>query len=554
MGQVRIDSVLDQAPQVIDKEAKNDAVSLALQDYRLQSTKLGEVAPDGSVFLIVRGTLGNNSDAKGTSVPDLQKAFYLTLNGGNIYADPLSEDTADPFWGPVVLEPGEQYPVEMVFVVPDSNIDQMSLRHLSTKGPINLAIIGTASSSVVRYLAGPFSKDQIELSVKSIAYSSNHQGQRAPVGWHYLRVNYWFTNLREMQSLDTAIHELSALVEDGLYVYEPVFHTVTGRRFEQNFFPGERTPGELYFLVPKESRFLELVHFTSEGAIRLVLTPQKNPAVQPEPIAGPNTRGNIVIEVLGIRPMSSQNGLIFDLALGLGLADSMAFLEIDLASSFELHDRRGRIYKSTTDIRELTRALGPKVLRHDQFSRGEVAFIGVPRSNDLVLVLPLVSGHANIDLSASLISKALSHQNRPSNARSLPINKRPSPTETTSRKAPTVTAPPEPKVIVQDPKQITGIPDVLDTGTLSIKGRIVKLYGVRGAHEPHTSQLAGYIRDREVKCTLLDKVYYRCMLGTTDLSEAALLNGAAWILVDAPDHLKLAAEKAKNKQVGVWAR
>lgn len=99
---------------------------------------------------------------------------------------------------------------------------------------------------------------------------------------------------------------------------------------------------------------------------------------------------------------------------------------------------------------------------------------------------------------------------------------------------------------------ITGIPKVLDTGTLSIRSFIINLLGVNGAQEPYTTNFSGYIRAREVNCTRQQGDEFKCFLGDVDLSELVLLNGAARAKGNAPEYLKAAEQKARDKATGIW--
>ena len=145
---------IEAGPVAVEKSAQNEAIKLVVHSYSVRSTKLRESAADGEAFLILRASLINNSSQEQTSVPDVQRAFSLQLAGDrSVPLHPLSADTADPFWGPIILQAGEELPVEMVFSVPAQRMIQASLFHLSSKGPIHLAVIG-------RLLPRPGSPDQ----------------------------------------------------------------------------------------------------------------------------------------------------------------------------------------------------------------------------------------------------------------------------------------------------------------------------------------------------------------------------------------------------------
>jgi hypothetical protein len=101
---------------------------------------------------------------------------------------------------------------------------------------------------------------------------------------------------------------------------------------------------------------------------------------------------------------------------------------------------------------------------------------------------------------------------------------------------------------------LRGVPEVLDTTTLSLEGRIVRLFGVewaRGAGDP--DDLAKYIRGREVACSPAPvRETFRCQVEGQDLSRVILYNGGGRATQDATPDLKAAEEQARSRSVGVW--
>jgi len=101
---------------------------------------------------------------------------------------------------------------------------------------------------------------------------------------------------------------------------------------------------------------------------------------------------------------------------------------------------------------------------------------------------------------------------------------------------------------------LRGVPGVLDTTTLSLEGRIVRLFGVewaRGAGDP--DDLAKYIRGREVACSPAPaRETFRCQVEGQDLSRVILYNGGGRATQDATPDLKAAEEQARSRSVGVW--
>ncbi|MCB5174993.1 thermonuclease family protein [Microvirga lenta] len=103
-------------------------------------------------------------------------------------------------------------------------------------------------------------------------------------------------------------------------------------------------------------------------------------------------------------------------------------------------------------------------------------------------------------------------------------------------------------------RSLRGVPDVLDTATLSLQGEVVRLFGVEwapGAGKPE--DLTRYLRGREIVCEPAGaNDTYRCQVGNQDLSKVVLFNGGGKATADATPELKAAEEKARTSQIGVW--
>ncbi len=102
---------------------------------------------------------------------------------------------------------------------------------------------------------------------------------------------------------------------------------------------------------------------------------------------------------------------------------------------------------------------------------------------------------------------------------------------------------------------LRGVPDVIDTATLSLNGEVVRLFGVEwapGAGKPE--DLTQYLNGREVACDPAGgNDVYRCQVGGQDLSRVVLFNGGGRPTNDATPELKAAADKAREAKIGVWA-
>ncbi|MEE1656033.1 hypothetical protein VB618_07480 [Microvirga sp. CF3062] len=103
---------------------------------------------------------------------------------------------------------------------------------------------------------------------------------------------------------------------------------------------------------------------------------------------------------------------------------------------------------------------------------------------------------------------------------------------------------------------LRGVPDVIDTATLSLKGEVVRLFGVEwapGGGKPE--DLTGYLNGREVACEPAgSNDVYRCQVGNQDLSRVVLFNGGGRPTNDATPELKAAADKAREAKIGVWGK
>ncbi|MEZ0172444.1 thermonuclease family protein [Microvirga sp. TS319] len=103
-------------------------------------------------------------------------------------------------------------------------------------------------------------------------------------------------------------------------------------------------------------------------------------------------------------------------------------------------------------------------------------------------------------------------------------------------------------------RTLHGVPDVIDTATLSLEGEVVRLFGVEwapGAGKPE--DLTNYLRGREVTCEPTGGAdTYRCRVGEQDLSRVILFNGGGQPTAEATPELKAAADKAREAGIGVW--
>jgi endonuclease YncB( thermonuclease family) len=105
------------------------------------------------------------------------------------------------------------------------------------------------------------------------------------------------------------------------------------------------------------------------------------------------------------------------------------------------------------------------------------------------------------------------------------------------------------------PAGLNGVPEVIDTATLRLGGKIVRLHGVEWARGGAAEDMRRYLAGREVDCELAaapDR--YRCRVGGQDLSKVVLFNGGGRASSDAPPELVAAEEHARTERLGVWGR
>ncbi|WP_262271873.1 PBP1A family penicillin-binding protein [Microvirga yunnanensis] len=102
---------------------------------------------------------------------------------------------------------------------------------------------------------------------------------------------------------------------------------------------------------------------------------------------------------------------------------------------------------------------------------------------------------------------------------------------------------------------VRGVPEVLDTGTLSIRGTVVRLEGIQGERGNMARQLARFLRRREVVCTPTETAgVQRCQIGNYNLSAIILAAGGGRASPDAAEELQAAEDQARSARLGVWRR
>lgn len=100
---------------------------------------------------------------------------------------------------------------------------------------------------------------------------------------------------------------------------------------------------------------------------------------------------------------------------------------------------------------------------------------------------------------------------------------------------------------------LMGMPDVVDTATLWLGDRRIRLEGVDGIAGRAARHMAEYIGGREVTCRPTRGERYRCEVDGWDLSEVVLYNGGGRATATAPPDLIEAERNARRARRGIWA-
>ncbi|WP_246215736.1 PBP1A family penicillin-binding protein [Microvirga makkahensis] len=102
---------------------------------------------------------------------------------------------------------------------------------------------------------------------------------------------------------------------------------------------------------------------------------------------------------------------------------------------------------------------------------------------------------------------------------------------------------------------LRGVPEVVDTGTLAIRGTMVRLEGIQGERGNMARQLARFLRRREIVCAPgATPGMQRCRIGRHDLSAIILAAGGGRATPDASEELLAAEDQARSARLGVWRR
>ncbi|BAU90383.1 hypothetical protein MPPM_1778 [Methylorubrum populi] len=115
--------------------------------------------------------------------------------------------------------------------------------------------------------------------------------------------------------------------------------------------------------------------------------------------------------------------------------------------------------------------------------------------------------------------------------------------------------PPEPEPPRKGANALVGVPEVIDTATLRVGGKVVRLFGVEWVRGGQADELSKYLRKRSVTCQPAPgSSAYICTVEGRDLSEVVLFNGGGRASSEATPDLAAAEDHARTERLGVWKR
>ncbi|WP_247635254.1 hypothetical protein [Methylobacterium sp. 37f] len=206
---------------------------------------------------------------------------------------------------------------------------------------------------------------------------------------------------------------------------------------------------------------------------------------------------------------------------------------------------RGRIADNASRLREVTR--DRNVLR-DALSRPAL-LLGI-------------GAIALVSLAALLGGRITAPDTAPSDAPPVEAGSSAQPPSQTSAATPSPSAPDMSPAPAEEapPKrtatnEISGPVEVIDTATLRVGGKLVRLFGVEWVRGGQADELIRYLAGRTVTCQPVAGSEARlCAVDGRDLSEVVLFNGGGRASPEATPDLVAAEDHARAERLGVWAR
>jgi len=196
---------------------------------------------------------------------------------------------------------------------------------------------------------------------------------------------------------------------------------------------------------------------------------------------------------------------------------------------------RGRIADTASRLRDRTRDRDTLIRRALPLGLGAVA---------LVTVVALLGGRSQNEGGTAPSEPQAQAQAPAAGANSPPSAPDMSP-------APAEDAPAKPA----RPNEISGPAEVIDTATLRVGGKLVRLFGVEWVRGGQAEELTRYLAGRVVACQPVAGSEARlCSVDGRDLSEVVLFNGGGRASPEATPDLVAAEDRARAERLGVWAR
>jgi hypothetical protein len=107
----------------------------------------------------------------------------------------------------------------------------------------------------------------------------------------------------------------------------------------------------------------------------------------------------------------------------------------------------------------------------------------------------------------------------------------------------------------RNPNDVVGVPQVIDTATLKLSGKVIHLFGVEWVRGGQGDELTKYIRGRTVACRpVAGSSAFLCSVENRDLSEVVLFNGGGRASSEASPDLVAAEDHARSERLGIWKR
>jgi len=118
-----------------------------------------------------------------------------------------------------------------------------------------------------------------------------------------------------------------------------------------------------------------------------------------------------------------------------------------------------------------------------------------------------------------------------------------------------VETPPSAEEAAKASTALSGPVEVIDTATLRVAGKLVRLFGVEWVRGGQADELTRYLAGRTVTCQPVAGSEARlCDVDGRDLSEVVLFNGGGRASAEATPDLVAAEDRARTERLGVWAR